>query len=1178
MNGIRTLVLQDLPHVLPPKGLQLSSSHLHTATSTRRFWSFFVFSSKEDACRGTKKCPASKDVISTPLISTNEVIEDVSKTANVSPISRISTLPLPPKLQYPFDLRTAPMSCLSIPRPLKEDNLMSLLDGNPVPRTLKWKLKGYKTLRNEQAGDFAFVPGGDAYDLDILPRKEYSETLKPTDSRLGSLDRALSSSKATGPSSQAGDTLSLTTKAIENKQYTLKAVEAKVEKVDEAKIEEPSAPSTANLSVPAAVESVPGEMVPTMPKLLASSAKMEIKYLPIAKTNLPAIPMKCQSQPSAQYSSRPPKKTQQTNRRSSDIEMQDAGSGRYREREIVSRERQDYSMARKQVEEEMRVAGARFDPEVSNQEIPRSSSEFSPRTVETKSDSSKIYDLQQSENANARFNPELTETESKEVSNQRKQFLDNSEFSSKTVERRPDASQRYTSQQSEYFAPRSWKYDRVNPPTSNQLSHTGNKSTRGTLSSVYESITGVPAKETTPLKIAYQKQQPKTSPCAATQARLQGGRNSMPQRQSNFGYDGSSMSGSSGGGSRKPPGSYPPFTARQASSDSSSLLSRQPRDTQKSRGTKAKTSASRISTSARRPAPRKCGDDEGREGKTVCTKPRDNNKCRRRSCEQEDRQKCKKESKKTCKRYCCPALQTPVECDYDNFQCPKQRNKNDCGKRREKRTHDPTCLPNDSKCSDRREDTCNRRRNDCQRSCKRERSCGAERRDRSCNRDRQSCNRERQSCSRGRERSCQRQERRDCSDRDQGRVICTKPRRGDSCNQRRNDDCGQRSAKCTGRRNYTNSAYLKDKDSVKRFSSVPALGFSLIGMNVQGNESKATIGSSSNCRFLGVKEFSSGCKYIDKKPDKCKKASDKCKTASDNCKTPQTKCKQQESSQRKCKTASDNCKTPQTKCKQQESSQSKCKTASDNCKTPQTKCKQQESSQSKCKPRKTEDKCKRDENQCGALRKAANKCKSTCGVSKPEKPPSCQQSGSKSSKSDDYCTKRREQICKDRKSTSEDGESSKDRTDRERKEMQECKKDIGKRDKKKSKDEKKAAPAGLERVVSPCKQKQKNKSDKCSTSSSKVKCISTALNCLANRDSLMMLDSRSFNSLSDRSYSTVMFSRSQDHDLQESSSNQWRDFWNGFDPEAELPTPGIIENQEAPEDSSYSRNWFLSWF
>ena len=74
----------------------------------------------------------------------------------------------------------------------------------------------------------------------------------------------------------------------------------------------------------------------------------------------------------------------------------------------------------------------------------------------------------------------------------------------------------------------------------------------------------------------------------------------------------------------------------------------------------------------------------------------------------------KKCNKKECKRYCCPALQTPTDCDYTKFQCPNTKHIVNATKMVH---YDPTCLPQEDEdeireiCTDpRAHKKCNRDR------------------------------------------------------------------------------------------------------------------------------------------------------------------------------------------------------------------------------------------------------------------------------------------------------------------------------------------------------------------------------------------------------------------------------------------------------------------------------------
>lgn len=167
------------------------------------------------------------------------------------------------------------------------------------------------------------------------------------------------------------------------------------------------------------------------------------------------------------------------------------------------------------------------------------------------------------------------------------------------------------------------------------------------------------------------------------------------------------------------------------------------------------------------------------------------------------------------------------------------------------------------------------------------------------------------------------------------------------------------------------------------------------------------------------------------------------------------------------------------------------------------------------------------------------------------------------------------------KSSAQSVESSADRTAREKKEMLECKKGTSKT---KGKD-KKGKKTGLERVASPCKQRQTKKPGGTAGCSSS-KCIGVPFNCLANADSLTFIkqESRPFNGFLDRSYSTVRSTSSGEFETEMLSSEQSGSLLNFagddmFGTEGELPLPIAIDNQEeAAEDNSFKQNWFLSWF
>lgn len=978
MKGIRTLVLQDLPHVLPPKSFQnrlassyqlSSSSQLHTSPSSGRFWSFFEFSSKEEPCRDAKKCPSSKDMVS-PLLSANP-IDAVRKPLSANAALAPSTLSLTPKM-YGFDLKTTPISCLKIPRPLRQDNLMSLLDGNPVPRTLKWKLKGYKTLRNEQAGDFAFVPGGKTCDFDILSRTDCSELLNEANGVTKAVAKQQKVALPKLENVDKKDTLCLTAKAIENKEKAGCVNKLELGKLDVGK-NEVSKMESSNL--PALLEAP--KPIPEMPKLLASSLpkKEDIQFLPVSKAELPAIPMKSQAQPSVRYSSQPRRPSSP----SSATTLTRGHSPANRQQESSMESYEDSQQAPKYVEQqaasEQSTSHENYTPEVA-EEAGQEWSATEKLVAEPQ--------LTEQRPPSHQLPPKAPQTrlDSGQAKSDRR-------LARKTlnIESQPIDTQLETST---YFAPRPFKRAK---------SLVRRDSSRPD----YESIIGIP-KQGLELNISRpgESRPTRSSPCAATQARLlqsTGTPVDPPEYAGgSVGSAGSgSMAGSSGGGSRKPPAAYPPITSRRSSSNSScvndSPFAR--RNENLSRTALSKNSASNISTSSVNPS-RRCSDGDDR-----CSR----NTCGRRKCERErpkcerERPKCKerpRKDKKICKRYCCPALQTPIDCDYTKFQCPKDPPNPNVRMPEIKR--DKTCLPQEKKGKkkDRSREICTSptRRRDCDRD-----------RDRSCRRERRECSRER-SCDR--QQSCQRQ-RRPCKrqDREQeegGREICTKPRKPrDTCKRERrcDDQCDQRrNQKCSGRRNYTQSAYAERPKqvaaNVKRFSSLPAFAVPLIGVRANAERQPSLMSPSSRIRFY-VKETSSAMSCKGKRSDtKCKRPA-KCKKE-DACAKVRGHCDGRAEGSCKERASRTKCAPPKK--------QDPCKARkADTCKRT-TKCAHT--------PRK-EDPCKKASKgglmTCGKKRTEKHKkvCQSMCCEGwKKEREKACCKIRSQESQ----CTKKRDDKCK----------------------------------------------------------------------------------------------------------------------------------------------------------------------
>ncbi|KAL2712727.1 serine/arginine repetitive matrix protein 2-like [Vespula squamosa] len=184
----RNWILQDLSHAFPPRSLQaIGTTSIHTnQIKNRGFWNLFEFSRKEDNSKNAEKLSDNKsktDCNSTKTSLENEdKLNDVSKDTAV--LSR--TVMTNSEKVYSFkNISKCNYTFRYVPRikskkkssetNFQNDEFTSLLDGNFVPTNMKLKLKGYKTLRNEQAKDFAFIPGDKSLDLDIIPTKNEEE-------------------------------------------------------------------------------------------------------------------------------------------------------------------------------------------------------------------------------------------------------------------------------------------------------------------------------------------------------------------------------------------------------------------------------------------------------------------------------------------------------------------------------------------------------------------------------------------------------------------------------------------------------------------------------------------------------------------------------------------------------------------------------------------------------------------------------------------------------------------------------------------------------------------------------------------------------------------------------------------------------------------------------------------
>lgn len=814
---------------------QRSSTQLHTTASSRRFWSFFEFSSKEENCQDAKKCPSSKDIVSTSLISTNEV-DEVSKSGPPNLIRNISTVPPPNLKRYnsQFDLKSkTPISCLKLQNVLKQDSLVSLLDGNPVPKTLKWKLKGYKTLRNEQAGDFAFVPGGKSYDFDILTKDEQQELINSGNYA----DR--SRAKARNSDAKSSDTICLTTKSIENVEEIFcrnKLIGQDNPIMDGSKKGGAETVTASSQKIPTATKLLVGNNNPNAPR------KEDIKYLPILKTaDFSTGQMKYQTQPSVQFSSKPPKNipkplppimkkqdssekkwvgeteekkisqvpdpsitpiastqttetalpteqhklspipeskkvdvpvneggtfqfakvpeptVQQQQQQQQQQELQQLQQQQQQQQQLQQqlqeqqqlqqlqqqmqleqekqqqlqleqqkqqqlqaeqqeRQQQEAKEAAKSMEKEMVEPQAseerpapeddiinskyalemlRADEMEENLEEERSQAYFeSDRNssrrenktgeMETEASEGEVSnemsrqmemrevesDMNDSELAST--NPQVEPTKGTEQNIESPSEELKLKFFKPTPETRVDNKQTGNDQATTYFAPR--KSSRSSRPSFVMEKPIMN------ISSPYENEPRMP-----------------TSPCAATQAKLLRASSSKHSHGSDMGGGkASSMAGNSGGGSRKPPSSYPPFTSRRSASNSSNCLTKKLPIARESEGglraimMNTRSPSSNISTSTM----------------NLRNKNKENQNMKNR--------KDKKCNKKECKRYCCPALQTPTDCDYTKFQCPNTKHIVNATKMVH---YDPTCLPQEDEdeireiCTDpRAHKKCNRDR------------------------------------------------------------------------------------------------------------------------------------------------------------------------------------------------------------------------------------------------------------------------------------------------------------------------------------------------------------------------------------------------------------------------------------------------------------------------------------
>ncbi|XP_033327842.2 uncharacterized protein LOC117221200 isoform X1 [Megalopta genalis] len=1141
MNGFKTLVLQDLTHVLPSKSLPISAKlppcNLHTAAGSRRFWNFFEFASK-DEIPTSEQCHA-KDMIPPEQISCD--LDEISKIAPTIPtVTAMTSTSINPRSRgRQQKLRESLPNCWNKPETLKEDSIMSLLDGSPVPKTMKWKLTGYKTLRRQSIDDFAFVPGGKPpVDVDFVT----ATTSKLPKSKSASFSRK-PALRATD--NEAPDDIITTTKAVAAEKRAPIALKSETAASDgpvsmkkESQRFEHEDPSNLTSSPKAEVENSapePGcasKIIPPTAKLSIPMAET-IKFLPIPKPDLPIISSK-HHQSTARYSSQP-----------SD------GSDKSQKAPQKGEQRSKSPFDSQDPEHRMETLPSNALPASPRQFYPAETTQSSWKT-EAERDN-RVYPAETAVNTASESRwPKQRLSSVPEVD------LDVSQDRAATVPRsssRQTEAGRLQEEDSRQFAPGAWRQTRpIDATQSRYQKQSDFKSMQG----VYESM-GIAVREGPQLNISAPepRHQARTSPCAATQARMRqdGGPGRQQSRQARMrqdggqqggsrGFDGGSSMQGNGGGSKKPPAAFPPFTSRRASSSNSSVINKSlDSGATKSLGSKpAKVPAANISTEGAKSAPKERDEcDQMIPGKEICTKPREDRCSRGRpdDCGGGCDGGCGRKSKKPCKRYCCPALQVNADCDWARSQCPGKQGVNVCNEKVDGRPkNDPTCLPprpEDETCNFGRPEAARQACDDRRRCGRRENKC--ERRERSCDRQcsqRQSCSRERRSCER-RERSCEKQE-----DRGQeAREICTKPRqrrscerdrepscerrRTNSCDRRRTNSCDRRranscdrdrgSAKCN-RRNFTQSAHTRrpsGRGRVDRSFSMTALGFSMLG--AKDRENKGSLFRVPMGRFYGKDEDPSCDKPASSRQVKCRKPPAKCLDKSAEGKR---------------------------------GTETKCKT--------ETKCG-------------TESKRKKEQ----------KLCRTTCR--KAEKKESCASEASDG----DRCAKRRQQICKSARSSAEkESESAKDRVERELKEIQNCKKHIGGRDKGRGKGEKRAEPAsGLQRAVSPCKRRSSEETSGCG----KTLCAPT------NRipgaaTSLFVKPENDFtcNTVPDRLFSSATWTNRADQFAGENEPDFRRDDHASFASDDSVfadsgAFTGIPQRQEhGSDDVSMSNNWFLSWF
>ena len=154
-------------------------------------------------------------------------------------------------------------------------------------------------------------------------------------------------------------------------------------------------------------------------------------------------------------------------------------------------------------------------------------------------------------------------------------------------------------------------------------------------------------------------------------------------------------------------------------------------------------------------------------------------------------------------------------------------------------------------------------------------------------------------------------------------------------------------------------------------------------------------------------------------------------------------------------------------------------------------------------------------------------------------------------------------------SVKDSSESMEDKIERERKEVEDCKKHIN--SKTIVTEKKEAVAPGSERVTSPCKQQLKDKKAKFASIKLPLKNFMNSVSDTCTRQASNFL-----NHSSDRLYPVVRSSNSDEINRETDLPGSIRNFWSFNEGDVEeIPIP-LIDNQDnGVEDGP---NWFLPWF